>query len=86
MQILADVTGKKLFVIETEDSSAIGAAILNMKALNMIEDYSSLKTGNHIIIEPVLKNHAMHEKNYSIFKTLYQSLKESMHKVYEINN
>ena len=86
MQILADVTGKKLFVIETEDSSAIGAAILNMKALNMIEDYSSLKTGNHIIIEPVLKNHTTHEKNYSIFKTLYHSLKESMHKVYEINN
>jgi gluconokinase len=86
MQILADITGKKLCVIETEDSSAVGAAILNMKALKMIEDYDSLQPKNNILIEPDLNNHLLYKKYYLVFKNLYCSLKESMHEVYEINN
>ena len=42
MQILSDITGKKLYVIETQDSSAVGAALLNMKTMKMIKSYSSL--------------------------------------------
>lgn len=86
MQILTDVTGKKICVIETEDASSIGAALLNMKALKIIKDYSSLKPLNNIIIEPDLNNHSVYEKYYSIFKNLYEPLKESMHQIYEINN
>ncbi len=43
MKILADITGKKLYVIETEDSSAVGAALLNMKAMNVIDNYAAFK-------------------------------------------
>ncbi|MDQ2720558.1 MAG: gluconokinase [Bacteroidota bacterium] len=85
MQILANVTGKKICVVETEDASAIGAALLNMKAINIIKDYSSLKPLNNIIIEPDLNDHAVHEKYFSIFENLYQSLKQSMHEVDELN-
>jgi gluconokinase len=85
MQILADITGKKLCVIETEDSSAIGAAILNMKALKMIEDYDSLQPKNNLLVEPDLNNHLVYQKFYAVFKKLYQSLKDSMHDVYEAN-
>jgi len=85
MHILSDITGKKLCVIETEDSSAIGAALLNMKALKMIEDYDSLKPKSNLLIEPDLNNHVVYEKYYSIFKNLYKPMKESMHQVYEIN-
>jgi gluconokinase len=85
MQILADITGKKLCVIETEDSSAIGAGILNMKALKMIADYDSLQPKNNLLVEPDLNNHLVYQKFYAVFKKLYQSLKDSMHDVYEAN-
>lgn len=78
IQILADITGKKLCVIETEDSSSIGAALLNMKSLKWIEKYDSLKPDTHLIIEPERKNHTVYQKNYSRFKKLYPALKELM--------
>ena len=86
MKILSDVTGKKLCVIETEDSSAIGAAILNMKALKIIEDYDSLQPKNNMLIEPDMVNHSLHKKYYLVFKNLYPSLKKSMHDVFKIYN
>ncbi len=81
MQILSDITGKKLFVIETQDSSAVGAALLNMKEMKMIKHYSSLKPNISQTVKPDLKNCKKHEDNYAIFKTLYPALKDSMHKV-----
>lgn len=86
VQILASIAGKKLCVVETEDASAIGAALLNMKAIKMIEEYSSLKPLNNSIIEPDLNDHAVYEKYYSVFKNLYGALKESMHQVDNLNN
>ena len=80
MNILADVTGKKLFVIETQDSSAVGAALLNMKAMKVIKNYSSLKPAISQTVKPNLKNHKRHEENYAVFKNLYPALKDSMHK------
>ncbi|MGN6533202.1 MAG: FGGY-family carbohydrate kinase, partial [Ginsengibacter sp.] len=80
MQILADITGKKLAVIESEDSSAIGAALINMKALKMIEEYDSLQPKNDLVVEPVLENHKVYEKYYAVFKNLYNSTKDLMHK------
>lgn len=85
MQILADIAGKKLAVIESEDSSAIGAALINMKALKMIEEYDSLQPKNQLIVEPDLNNHKVYEKYYEVFKSLYKLLKELMHQDDEIN-
>jgi len=86
MKILADITGKKIFVIETEDSSAVGAALLNMKAMGIIENYSSFKPPIKEIVTPDFENHTKHEANYSVFTTLYNALKEPMHLVYQNNN
>jgi gluconokinase len=83
MKILADITGKKLAVIESEDSSAIGAALINMKALKMIDDYDSLQPKNNLVVEPDLDNHLVYEKYYAVFKNLYKPMKELMHKDYE---
>jgi gluconokinase len=85
MQILADITGKKLAVIESEDSSAIGAALINMKALKMIEEYDSLQPKNNLVVEPDLKNHVVYEKYYAVFKKLYKPMKEVMHEDYEVS-
>ncbi|MEO5908384.1 MAG: gluconokinase [Ginsengibacter sp.] len=84
MQILADITGKKLCVIETEDSSAIGAALINMKALNMIKEYDSLKPKNNQVVDPDMKDHAVYEKYYAVFKRLYKPMKKLMHDDYDV--
>ena len=86
IELLADITGKKIYVIETEDSSAVGAALLNMKAMNVIDDYGVFKPAVNEIIEPNLENHKKHEENFSVFKNLYPALKISMHQLYENKN
>lgn len=86
MKILADISGKKIYVIETEDSSAVGAALLNMKTMGIIENYSSFKPRVKEIVAPDFANHAKHEANYSVFTKLYNALKEPMHLVYRNNN
>lgn len=79
VQILADITSKKISVQHTEDASAIGAAYLAFKALNLIQNYSSLQQETKIYIYPQKKFETVYEKNYTIFKTLYPLLKDSMH-------
>ncbi len=86
MKILADITGKTLLVFETQDSSAVGAALLNMKAMKMIKNYSSLKPTINQIIKPDLEVHRKYEENYTVFKNLYPALKDSMQKIYQNKN
>jgi gluconokinase len=86
LKILADITGKKLAVIESEDSSAIGAALINMKALKMIEDYDSLRPKNNLVVEPDLDNHLVYKRYYAVFKKLYKPMKELMHEDYEVGS
>jgi gluconokinase len=79
MQILADITNKKICVVQTEDASSIGAALLGMKALKIIDDYTSLNETINIVIKPNGNNLSVYKKLYAIFKNLYQPLNESMH-------
>jgi len=85
MQILADITGKKLGVIESEDSSAIGAALINMQVLKMIEEYDSLQPKNDLVVEPDLEKHKIYEKYYAVFENLYKPMKDLMHEDYQVN-
>jgi gluconokinase len=86
MQILADVTGKKLCLVQTEDASSIGAALLGMKALKIISDYHSLNQSVDITIKPGKKNVTTYKKYYTIYKNLYPPLKRYMHELHKINN
>ena len=83
MQILADVSGKKICLVQTEDASSIGAALLGMKAIKLIHDYASLNPGIDTVIFPNEKNHVAYEKNYSVYKKLYEPLKKLMHELQE---
>jgi gluconokinase len=86
LQILADITGKKIGITQTEDGSAIGAALLAMKAMNIVENYSSLKPAGERVLEPDFRNHEVYKKYNHLFKDLYISLKGLMHQVHDINN
>lgn len=83
MQILADVSGKKICLVQTEDASSIGAALLGMKAIKLINDYASLNPGIDTVIFPNEKKHIVYERNYSVYKKLYEPLKKSMHELQE---
>jgi gluconokinase len=85
-QILADVTGKDICIVQIEDASAVGAAIMGMKSLGLIESYSSLaKSRKQSVVNPT-DNHKVYQKTFKIYRQLYTNLKESMHQLYNLNH
>lgn len=78
MQLLADVTGKKLCLLQTEDASAIGAARLCFKAMGYTKTYVPDEKTAEQIITPSEAKHAIYEKNLSVFRDLYTTLKITM--------
>ena len=85
MQILSDVTGKELCIVQTEDASSVGAAILGLKSVGIIEDYAQLKPGIDLSIQPNLENQKTYVRFYLVYKLLYQNLRESMHLLHQIS-
>jgi gluconokinase len=86
LQLMADVTGKRLIVVQAEDASAIGAAYLAIKTgkfdgFNLKDD-----AGPEQIIEPDLKNHEVYSSYYPLFVKLYGDLKDSMHQLVHLNH
>ena len=79
LQILADITGKNLVVVQTDDASAIGAAFMTMKKLGLINDYPASGNSDPQVIRPNEVNTTLYSKHFAIFKRLYLDLKETMH-------
>ena len=68
-QMLADITGKKLVIVQQEDASAIGAVFLAMAALNinLMFEQKSIDQEEKTII-PNQLNHETYGNNFLIFK------------------
>ena len=81
MQLLADSTGKEVVVQQTEDASAIGAALLVLKATGMIEDYSAITPERGQVYLPDGKANAVYKNMFPLYEKLYPLLKESMHSI-----
>lgn len=86
MQIFSDISEKKICIQNTEDASAIGAAYLALKAMNIITNYSAVKEESKNYIYPRKQFEEVYEKNYSVFKTLYPALQDSMHLLHNLNH
>lgn len=85
MEILADITGKEIVLLQTEDASAIGAAYLAIKAIGLSNNYPfSVKERQTIL--PNLENHELYRKIFKIYQQLYPNLKESMHQLYSMKS
>jgi gluconokinase len=82
LQLIADVTGKNLHLLKTEDASAVGAAYLALEILGI----KLTLPGNTTIIQPRMHHHHIYQQNFSIYNSLYSSLKEAMHKLYQLNH
>ncbi|SDF39667.1 gluconate kinase, FGGY family [Mucilaginibacter pineti] len=84
-QVLADITGKKLVVLQPEDASAVGAVYLAMQALHP-ESYTAVtQISGEKVIEPNMENHARYSKLFPVFKKLYRDLKDSMHLLHDLD-
>ena len=76
--MLADITGKKLCLVQNEDASATGAAYMGMKAIKIIGNYQSLPEENKKEIFPDKNLKTVYKKNSEIFTKLYPALKDLM--------
>jgi gluconokinase len=74
LQILADMFGKKICLINTSDASALGAAYIGMKAIGMIDNYSNLKSKGVREVHPKEENFKFYQERYKLFTKLYTQL------------
>ena len=83
MQILADVTGKRLCLIQSEDASAAGAALLGMKLLGWTDPAKKWLAGSRFL-QPDQHRHAAYQKYFEVYKGLYAAMKNSMQQLHAI--
>ena len=74
LQVLADVFGKKVCLINTADASATGAAFVAMKELGMISDYQQLKPKEITEFLPDAKNMAVYRQSFLKYRKLYDAV------------
>ena len=78
LQIIADVFNKEVNVLSVSDASAIGAAIMGMKAVGMINDFNEV-TKTFSIEEkffPNEENNKVYKESIKKFTSLYNKLKD----------
>lgn len=86
LQIMADITGKKLVLASMEDASAVGAAWLAVKAMGLSEVYPSPNRLESTAIVPDEANHQVYKQYFSLYKKLYVQLKGLMQEIFVIQN
>lgn len=84
MQLLADLTGKTLVMLQLEDASAIGAVYLAMQALHPDAEMGHPTEFN--VVEPDMYNHRLYAKTFPIFKQLYADTHAGMRLLNQLNN
>ncbi|TFF39251.1 gluconokinase [Mucilaginibacter psychrotolerans] len=86
VQILADITGKKLVLLQGGDSSAMGAIYLAMQALGLdVQAILDTETANSATVEPNVQRHHTYGRIFPIYKKLYSDLKDSMRLMRDLN-
>ncbi|RWY50061.1 gluconokinase [Mucilaginibacter gilvus] len=86
VQILADITGKRLVLLQGGDSSAMGAIYLAMETLGMnVQEILDRETAKSIIVQPDMAHYQTYSRMFPIYKKLYTDLKESMHQIHALN-
>lgn len=78
VQILSDVFNKKVVIADSYESSCLGAVVIGMKALGIINDIEEVEKLVPISKEfyPDAKNHEIYMKNFEIYSRLYEKLKD----------
>lgn len=78
VQMLADITGINMAVLQTGDASAVGAGLVAMKSVGLINEYPTLEA-DFKSFKPDPGNVALYRERFGVYKKLYANLKEIMH-------
>lgn len=79
MQLLADITGKDIVLIQTEDASAIGAAFIAAGAIGLEKGYPAASETERITVVPDPERHRNYQQYFLTYQQLYLALKDMMH-------
>ena len=82
-QIKADITGKRIRVPSSDTATTLGAAILAGVGTGVYSSYDeALATTIRItrVHEPDARNHARYQPVYALYREIYESLKDTMHR------
>lgn len=77
-KILADITNKKLSIVQTEDSSAMGAIFIAMELMGYDLKAFEKNSAKGRDILPNKLNHNIYQANFLIYKRIYDDLKSTM--------
>ncbi len=82
-KILIDILGKRAMIFKDKDSSAFGAAIVGMKALNIIDSLDDSKKFFHTsrMYLPNAENHDIYMKIFKAYKALHEDLKNDFESI-----
>lgn len=86
LQIMADITGKRLILLSGQDASAMGAAYLAVKAIGLSASYPAPDRTDVNTIEPDLLRHERYKTRFRIYRKVYADLKDTMHELYELEH
>lgn len=79
LQILADIFGKEICLVHSDDASAIGATYLAMKAIGMIKSYDEIKMNVSTSFYPDMTRHRHYASHvFPKYERLYNLLKDEM--------
>ncbi|MBU3182468.1 gluconokinase [Clostridium psychrophilum] len=78
VQMLSDVFNKKVVVAESYESSCLGAVVIGMKAIGIIDNIEEVEKLVPIsqTFKPNKKNHEVYMKTFEIYERLYLKLKD----------
>lgn len=74
LQILADIFGKKICLVNTADASAIGAGFLALKHLGLIGDFEDLKPDHVREFIPRQEFAGIYEQLFARYRAIYDRL------------
>ncbi|SFP73091.1 gluconokinase [Parafilimonas terrae] len=87
VQLLADISGKKIMLNEAADASALGAAFIGRKALGNVKSLAAAKMflQNVKTVKPSAANHRIYKKYFTVYNDLYGKLKNVFAELTAIN-
>lgn len=88
LQIIADIFGREMRVMNTVDASSLGAAILGMKAIGSINDLQEARRFFSVqdTIIPDISRHEVYGKYFDVFRGLYGKLKDDFHILHALSH
>ena len=86
LQILSDIFGRKVCLINIADASAIGAAFLAMKTMGIVSDYQQLRPREIKEFHPDPENMASYRKVFLQYRKVYESVAALMIPVEDPNS